>query len=120
MTYGQIGDMPEWDGETLSAWVDSGSEKILCQVGREAINRVARYDDAIGIEIGRYRAEIFDLLRPVFLKKIAFRPAGRTAGAGAVVRLVVPDIDRAGLSSIALHDGALAPVREREAVVRQL
>ncbi len=119
MTHGQVGDMPEWDGETLSAWLASGSEKILCQVGREAINRISRYDDAIGIEIGRYRAEIFDLLRPIFLKKIALRAAGRTGVAGAVVRLAVQDIDRAGLSSIALHDGALAAVSEREAVVRQ-
>jgi hypothetical protein len=120
MTHGQGGGTPEWDGETLSAWLASGSEKILCKVGREAINRISRYDDAIGIEIGRYRAEIFELLRPVFLKKIALRAAGRTGGAGTVMCLAVQDIDRSGLSSIALHDGALAVVHEREALVRQL
>ena len=108
MTQDAIGGAPQWDGESLSAWLATGSGAVLCRIDREAINRIARYDDAIGIEIGRYRGEIFDLLGPVFLAKARQRAGARSNG--SVVRLSIQDIDRAGLSRAAASPPAREPV----------
>jgi hypothetical protein len=54
----------EWDGTSLSRWAVVGGNRIHIQLPREMIHSIPIYNDAIGWEIERYKADIFERLKP--------------------------------------------------------
>lgn len=59
----------EWDGKTLSGWVDLDGTPTKISADRETIHTYAPgFSDALSREIDRHRDEIFEKLLP-FLKQ---------------------------------------------------
>jgi hypothetical protein len=57
----------EWDGTSLSRWAVMGGNRIHLRLPRELIHSITIYNDAIGWEIERYKADIFERLKPKLL-----------------------------------------------------
>jgi hypothetical protein len=59
-----------WDGESLLVWAVT-HRRVLCEVPRDTIHMLSVYNDATEREIKRGRQDIFELLRPALVAKIA-------------------------------------------------
>lgn len=57
----------EWDGKSLSRWAVIKGNRIHIRLSREMIHSIPIYNDAIGWEIERYKADIFERLKPDLL-----------------------------------------------------
>jgi hypothetical protein len=57
----------EWDGTSLSRWAVIRGNRIHIRLLREMIHSIPIYNDAIGWEIERYKADIFERLKPKLL-----------------------------------------------------
>ena len=60
----------EWDGTSLSRWAVIGGNRIQVHLTREMIHSIPIYNDAIGWEIERYKADIFERLKPKILANL--------------------------------------------------
>ena len=60
----------EWDGTSLSRWAVIGGNRIQVHLTREMIYSIPIYNDAIGWEIERYKADIFERLKPKILANL--------------------------------------------------
>ena len=56
-----------WDGTSLSRWAVIGGNRVHIKLPREMIHSIPIYNDAIGSEIERYKADIFERLKPKLL-----------------------------------------------------
>ncbi|MBR1132220.1 hypothetical protein [Bradyrhizobium iriomotense] len=60
----------EWDGKTLSGWVDLDGTPTKVSADREMIHTHApSFSDALNWEIDRHRYEIFEKLLPFFKRQ---------------------------------------------------
>ena len=57
----------EWDGTSLSRWAVIRGNRIHIRLPREMIHSIPIYNYAIGWEIERYKADIFERLKPKLL-----------------------------------------------------
>jgi hypothetical protein len=60
-----------WDGRSLSVWAVTESGRILCKIPRGTVHALSIYNDAIEREIKRDRNDIFQILRPALVAKVA-------------------------------------------------
>ena len=64
-----MSDQIEWDGEALVGWLTIDGEPIQVRADRGLIHdRAAGFNDAVTWEIVRHRQEIFEKLKPHFIK----------------------------------------------------
>jgi hypothetical protein len=60
----------DWDGKTLSGWVNLDGTPTKVSTDRETIHSQAPgFSDALNREIGRHRDEIFEKLLPFFKRQ---------------------------------------------------
>lgn len=59
-----------FDGSLLIGWANVGSRRIRCLAGRAAINEIPGFTQASAEEIRNRKREIFQKLKPVFIRKI--------------------------------------------------
>jgi hypothetical protein len=62
-----------FEGALLIGWANAGSQRIRCLAGRETINELRGFTHASAAEIRDRKREIFDKLKPEFIKKIEKR-----------------------------------------------
>jgi hypothetical protein len=67
----QFDDEIDWDGKSISVWAVTQFGRVLCKIPRDTIHTLSTYNDAIEREINRARNDIFVLLRPALVAKIA-------------------------------------------------
>jgi hypothetical protein len=62
-----------FEGALLIGWANVGKQRIRCLAGRETINELPGFTHATAPEIRSRKREIFEELKPKFLKKIESR-----------------------------------------------
>ena len=74
----------KWDGQSLSVLVRVEGDIIMCIIPRDTIHGISIYRDAIGREIERDKADIFDRIQSHLLRKIQSGKVDRTASIARV------------------------------------
>jgi hypothetical protein len=69
----------EWDGQELLITIQTDTGSVLCTVPRDTIHGISIYNDAVGWEIERYKADIFDRLKRAVSNKINLAANNRMA-----------------------------------------
>jgi hypothetical protein len=59
-----------FEGALLIGWANVNRQRIRCLAGRETINELPGFTHATAAEIRSRKREIFEQLKPEFLKKI--------------------------------------------------
>jgi hypothetical protein len=67
-----------FEGALLIGWANVGRQRIRCVAGRETINELQHFKHATASEIRLRKREIFEELKPAFLKKIEDRRLDRS------------------------------------------
>jgi hypothetical protein len=67
-----------FEGAVLIGWANVESRRIRCLAGRETINELQGFTHASAAEIRNRKSEIFDVLKPAFIKKIEHRQLDRS------------------------------------------
>ncbi len=62
-----------FEGAVLIGWANVDSQRIRCLAGREAINELQGFTHASAAEIRNRKRDIFDVLKPAFIRKIQGR-----------------------------------------------
>ena len=62
-----------FEGALLIGWANVGPRRIRCVAGRETINELERFKHATASQIHLHKREIFEELKPTFVKKIESR-----------------------------------------------
>jgi len=60
----------EWDGRELSITIQTDTGSVLCTIPRDTIHGIPIYSDAVGWEIERNKADIFERLKSALSNKI--------------------------------------------------
>jgi hypothetical protein len=60
----------EWNGRELSITVRTDTGSVLCTIPRDTIHGIPIYNDAVGWEIERNKADIFERLKSALSNKI--------------------------------------------------
>lgn len=81
----------EWDGTSLSRWAVSRGNRIHIRLPREMIHSIPIYNDAIGWEIERYKADIFERLKPKLLADLNVDVNGRVGRLSCLVTHIASD-----------------------------
>jgi hypothetical protein len=63
-------DQVGFEGALLIGWANVGSKRIRCLAGRETINELPGFTHASAAEIRERKREIFEILKPDFIRKI--------------------------------------------------
>ena len=67
-----------FEGAVLIGWANVDSQRIRCLAGRETINELRGFTHATAAEIRDRKREIFDALKPAFIRKIGDRQLDRS------------------------------------------
>jgi hypothetical protein len=67
-----------FEGAILIGWANVGPQRIRCVVGRETINELDHFKHATASEIRLRKREIFEELKPAFVRKIENRELDRS------------------------------------------
>jgi hypothetical protein len=67
-----------FEGALLIGWASVGNERIRCLAGRETINELPGFTHATAAEIRSRKREIFEKLKPEFIRKIEIRQLDRS------------------------------------------
>jgi hypothetical protein len=59
-----------WDGQELSVTIQTDTGSVLCTIPRDTIHRIPIYNDAVGWEIERNKADILERLKSAVSNKI--------------------------------------------------
>jgi hypothetical protein len=60
----------QWNGRELSITIQTNSGSVLCTIPRDTIHAIPIYNDAVGWEIERNKADIFERLKSALSNKI--------------------------------------------------
>jgi|tagenome__1003787_1003787.scaffolds.fasta_scaffold17233866_2 hypothetical protein len=74
----EFDDEVGFEGQLLIGWANLGSKRIRCLAGRETINELPGFIHASASDIRNKKHEIFDKLKPLFVKKIEEREFDRS------------------------------------------
>jgi hypothetical protein len=66
----RIDDLVQWDGTNLVVSGSTDNGPFLCTIPRDTVHQMALYRDLLSWEIGKYRGEIVESLKPALLAKI--------------------------------------------------
>jgi hypothetical protein len=67
-----------FEGSLLIGWANVDSRRIRCLAGREIINELGGFTYASAAEIRSRKREIFEILKPAFIRKIESRQLDRS------------------------------------------
>lgn len=67
-----------FEGALLIGWANVGGQRIRCLAGRETINELPSFTHATAPEIRSRKREIFEELKPEFIRKIENRQLDRS------------------------------------------
>ncbi len=67
-----------FEGALLIGWANVGFQRIRCLAGRETINELPGFTHASAAEIRSRKREIFEMLKPAFIRKIESRQLDRS------------------------------------------
>jgi hypothetical protein len=67
-----------FEGALLIGWANVGAQRIRCLASREAINELPGFTHATAAEIRNRKREIFEELKPEFVRKIEGREIDRS------------------------------------------
>jgi hypothetical protein len=76
-----------FEGALLIGWANVGSRRIRCLAGRETINELPGYTHASATEIRNRKREIFEALKPEFIRKIEEQQFDRSTITSVTVNL---------------------------------
>jgi hypothetical protein len=74
-----------FEGALLIGWANVGAQRIRCLAGRETINELPGFTRASAAEIRSRKREIFEELKPGFVRKIESRQLDRSPIASVTV-----------------------------------
>jgi len=76
-----------FDGSLLIGWANDGPRRFRCLAGRATINELAGFTHASAEEIRNRKREIFEILKPFFIRKIQSRELDRSTIPSVTVQL---------------------------------
>ena len=59
-----------WDGKCLSAVIAVDNRRVTCTIPHETVHAIPFYSDALGWEIDRHKADIFERVRDALVSKL--------------------------------------------------